>query len=449
MNWRKPVILGLLKLTGSEIPKMLEFIKSIEYKNKEEIKAIQRDKLKNLLLHAHKNVPYYNKILEENGVVISGEVNLENFSNIPILTKDIFRENFEDLKSKDLNTRKWYVNTSGGSTGVPVKFVQDKEYWDKNVANKIYYAAVAGKDLGEKEIKIWGSEKDFLEGTIGFKSKAINFIYNRLFLNSFDLSEKNIKLIIDNINSFKPKLIWGYVDSLLILSEYIIDNNIQLQKTEIVFSAAGTLTEDIRKKIQKAFGGRVINIYGSREMGDMVFECKCGVLHILDHSHYLEVIKENNIDDFGKIIVTSLNNYSMPMIRYDIGDMSSGLLDGNCSCGLGSCMLKDIVGRETSIFITKEGKKVPPEYFIHMIGVVYNSGFIKKFQVIQKDYELINLKVILNGNKNLERLEDIVKSIKLVMGESCTVDIDFVDEIKPEKSGKFLYTKSLIEKNES
>ena len=362
------------------------------------------------------------------------------------LTKDIIRENFEDLKSKDLNKRKWYVNTSGGSTGVPVKFIQDKEYWDKNVANKIYYALRSGKNLGEKEIKIWGSEKDFIVGTIGFKAKAMNFIYNRLFLNSFDLSEKNIKLIIDNINSFKPKLIWGYVDSLLILAEYIIDNNIQLQKTEIVFSAAGTLTVDIRNKIQNAFGGRVVNIYGSREMGDMVFECKCGVLHILDHSHYLEVIKENSIDDFGKIIVTSLNNFSMPMIRYDIGDLSSGLLDGDCSCGLGFCKMKDIAGRETSIFITKGGKKVPPEYFIHMIGVVYNGGFIKKFQVIQKDYELINLKIIINGQKDLKRLDDIIKSIKLVMGDSCKVDIDFVDEIKSEKSGKFLFTKSLLYK---
>ncbi len=179
-------------------------------------------------------------------------------------------------------------------------------------------------------------------------------------------------------------------------------------------------------------------------MGDMAFECKCGALHILDHSHYLEVVKENNTDDFGKTIVTSLNNYSMPMIRYDIGDLSSGFLDGDCSCGLGFHMLKDIVGRETSIFITKRGKKVPPEYFIHMIGVVYNSGFIKKFQVIQKDYELINLKIILNGQKDLKRLEDIIKSIKLIMGESCKVDVDFVDEIKPEKSGKFLYTKSLV-----
>jgi len=449
MNWRKPVILGLLKFTGSGIPETLELIKSMEYRNKEEIKAIQQDKLKKLLLHAHKNVPYYNKILQKSCAVIDNKVNLENFSKIPILTKDIIRENFEDLKSKDLDKRKWYINTSGGSTGVPVKFVQDKEYWDKNIVNKIYYALRSDKNLGEKEIKIWGSEKDFLEGTIGFKANAMNFLYNRLFLNSFDLSEKNIKLIIYNINSFKPKLIWGYVDSLLILSEYIIDNNIHLQKPEIIFSAAGTLNNDIRIKIQKAFGGRVINIYGSREMGDMAFECRRGVLHILNHSHYLEVIKENKTDEFGKIIVTSLNNYSMPMIRYDIGDLSSGFLDGECSCGLGFTMLKDIVGRETSIFITKGGKKVPPEYFIHMIGVVYNNGFIKKFQVIQKDYELINLKIILNGQKDLERLEDIIKSIKLIMGEFCKVDIDFVDEIKPEKSGKFLYTKSLVVKNES
>ncbi len=447
MNWRKPVILGLLKLTGSKTPETLEYIESIESKSKEQIKAIQKEKLINLLLHAYKNVPYYNKVLYESGVVIDNKINLDIFSRIPILTKDIISENFEDLKSKDLNKRKWYINTSGGSTGVPVKFVQDKEYWDKNVANKIYYAAKSGKSIGEKEIKIWGSEKDFLEGTIGFKAKAKNFVYNRLFLNSFDLSEKNIIHIIDNINDFKPKLIWGYVDSLLILSEYIMDNNVKIQNPEIVFSAAGTLTEDIRNKIKKSFGGKIINIYGSREMGDMAFECiRCGNLHVLDHSHYLEVIKENDSDEFGKVIVTSLNNYSMPMIRYDMGDSASGFLDGDSICGLGFTTLKDIIGRETSIFITKEGKKVPPEYFIHMIGVVYNNGFIKKFQVIQNDYESINIKIVLKGQKDSGRLNDIINSIKLIMGESCKVDVDFVDEIKPEKSGKFLFTKSLVYK---
>jgi len=438
MNWRKPLIFAGLYLTGSKIPKNLKEIRRIEKMPRKEIEKYQKQKLKKILLHAYENVPYYHKVLAQAKVVVDCRVNLKNFGKIPILTRDILKKEFEKLKSKEMGKRKWYINHSGGSTGQPVEFIQDNVYWQWNVANKIYYAHINGKDTGEKEIKLWGSDRDILEGTIGVKTKIQNYLYNRVFLNSFDMNDKQMRLIVKKINKFKPKLLWGYVNSLEILADYVIKNNIKIYSPGVVFSAAGTLTKGIRSKIRKAFRCKVVNIYGTREVGDVAFEIEENKgLYITDYTHKLEVVD-------GKILITTLENYSMPLIRYDIGDVSSGIAKPPAK-GIQLSILKDVLGRETSIFKTKAGKRITPEYFIHMVGVMYNTGFIKRFQVIQKDYDWVIIKIVLAGKKDTKKLKDIENVIKLVMGKNCKVDFNFVNKIKPTKSGKYLYTVSEVE----
>ncbi|AKB37909.1 putative capsular polysaccharide biosynthesis protein [Methanosarcina siciliae C2J] len=443
MNWRKPLIFAGLHLTGSKIPFYLEEIKRVSKLPQDEIKKYQDKKLEKLLLHSYQNVPYYHKILPEAGVIIDGEVHLKNFGKIPILTKEIIGSNFEDLKSRDLKTRTFYENHTGGSTGQPLIFLQDKYYEDQNFANKLFFCGLAGKDIGKKEMKIWGSEKDLVEGTSSIKSRLTFWLYNRLFENSFNLDTEQTNKIIQNINSEQPDLIWGYVNSLLILSRYINENNLVIKSPRAVISAAGTLTEDIRSEIKQAFNCKVLNVYGSREMGDMVYEDVEGQgLSVFQHSHYLEVINREN-SDFGDIIVTSLNNYSFPFIRYKIGDISEGFIDSSNS-NLNYVKLKNVVGRETGIFKTKNGKYVPPEFFIHIVGVVYNTGFIKQFQVIQKSFTVVLVKIVLKDKKDEKMLAKIDISIKKVMGDDCEVRFDFVDVIAPSKSGKYLYTISEV-----
>ncbi len=104
-------------------------------------------------------------------------------------------------------------------------------------------------------------------------------------------------------------------------------------------------------------------------------------------------------------------------------------------------LIKEVVGREMSVFRTRQGKVIPGEFFIHFIGVVYNKGFIKKFQVIQKDYEYILIKLICSNRKKFGIYRNkIIEAIKKVMGSNCIIKFDFVNEIQPTKSGKYLYT---------
>jgi phenylacetate-CoA ligase len=441
INWRKPLILAGLTLSGSKIPRYLKEVERVSLLSKDEIAEYQQAKLERLLMHAYQNVPYYRQMLPKVGVISRGKVSLENFSNIPVLTKEDIRKNFEDLKSNDIDFRKWYLNHTGGSTGQPLTFIQDKGYEERNYANKIYYCRVAGKDIGETEMKIWGSERDLVRSSDDLQKRLKFSLYGRIFENSFRMDNTRIREILESIEKHKPVIIWGYVNSLYVLSKHIVEENISVHQPKAILSAAGSLTGDIRKTIKRAFSCPVLNIYGCREVGDIAFEGdeETG-LRVFQNSHYVEL---NDIESQSckQIIVTSLNNYSMPFIRYSIGDVSEGFCPGP---EYGFSKLKNVIGRETAIFKTRAGSYIPPEFFIHIVGVVFNTGFIDQFQVIQNDYENITIKIVLKRNKDETALTKINNAIREIMGHECKVSFDFVDEIPPSKSGKYLYTLSEV-----
>ncbi|MCD4675096.1 MAG: hypothetical protein K8S18_03760 [Desulfobacula sp.] len=447
---RNKIIRVILKLQGHDLFKYFDEYCTKQYLPTDKLKEIQANRLKEMLLYSYNNVPYYTHVLEEVKVVVDGNIKLDNFSKIPILTKDIIREHFDDLKCKDLDKRKWYLNTSGGSTGEPVKFIQDDVSWDSVMGCSWFFSTFAGKYPGDKEIKLWGSERDILKGSIGINAKLKNMVFNRILLNSFKMSEDDMMQYVDVINKNKPILIEAYVQSIYELSKFIKKNNLKVHSPKGVITSAGTLYPDQKKLIEDVFNITVYNRYGSREVGGMACSCeKDEGLHLNIFDHYIEILNDDlepcKPGEVGQVYVTTLNNYVMPLIRYQIGDMAVPAENEQCSCGRGLPLIKKIEGRVICVFKTKEGKIVPGEFFIHFIGVVFNKGSISKFQVIQEDYDSIKIKVVVSDKLGFDNIKNkIINSIKKVMGKDCKVEFEFVDDIVPLKSGKYLYTVSEV-----
>ena len=142
----------------------------------------------------------------------------------------------------------------------------------------------------------------------------------------------------------------------------------------------------------------------------------------------------------GNIVVTSLANEAMPLIRYQIGDWGA-LADGPCGCGRGLQLLKQVTGRLADCFRRSDGTVIPGEYFIHFLGVVFNRGWIGKVQIVQEAYEQFRVKVVPREKEpSREELGELEKTVKLVMGEDSKVGIQFVEDIPSTDSGKYRYT---------
>ncbi len=428
----------------------LEFLQRIEYQSPQVLRQLEEQRLSELLIHSYTNVPYYRKILSEAGAVRDGKVYLENFDNIPVLTKDIIRSQRENLYSEDYKKRFPYANRTGGSTGEPVSFIQDRDYKDWGFAHTSYLNLMAGKKVGEPEIKLWGSERDILNNSEKFMTILDRKLFNVTIFNSFLMSEENMNNYVKNWNAVRPKLVTAYTSAVFELARYIRRTDTKIFQPRAIMCAAETLTEDVRNFIEQVFGCPALNQYGSRELGEIACECPMREgLHAWSLNHRIEILdkglKPCLPDQMGSIYVTTLNNYSMPLIKYDIGDMGIPAKNTLCSCGRNFPLIKTIAGRHIEVFKTREGKVVPGEFFIHFIGVVYNKNYIKRFQVVQKDYDRIVIRLVISDTQKFnESKTGITDSIQKVMGQNCKVEFEPVDDIQPTKSGKYLYTISEV-----
>ena len=445
----KNVISGLLsKRSGSDFKKQYAEIKSAVTEDK--LVTFQEKHGQKLLSHAYYNVPYYHSIFDEIGIINNGEADLSKFVEIPILTKEIIRQHREELVSKDYTSRKWYYNSSGGSTGEPIRFIQDDVYgkWG-NAAFSYWYKDIL--DIDEPSVKkviLWTSERDLFQGSIGWKAKIINWLTNTVFLNCFRITKQDMERYVNIINSYKPELIRGFASSLYELCQYAESKNVKIHTPRFVVSSAAMLSDEMREKIEKVFGTKVCNFYGSREANNLAGECREGLMHVLAFHNCIEVLNSLNHPvkegEEGKVIVTNLHNYSMPFIRYDIGDMAV-LGPSRCKCGNPLPTLKKISGRVSDHFIKEDQTIIHGEYFTHLF---YLKDWIKAFQVIQEDYQRVRILVVLRdeGRVNESEKNEIDDKIKLVMGQDCQVLWDFVDEIPKTPQGKYLYTKSLVQR---
>jgi phenylacetate-CoA ligase len=431
-------------LIGTNTEKEYREISSISDPNT--LRAFIELKFSDLLLHAYQHTQYYHEVFNQIDIVQGNHVDISRIHEIPLLTKEIIRQRREDLVSDDFKDRGWFYNTSGGSTGEPVRLIQDRQFqrWSK-ATNNYYYKNILNIDEPiVKKIIIWGSERDLFTGTLGTKAKITNWLTNTITLNSFRMTPNDIEKYISTINSYKPDLIRGYAGSLHEICRYAERNDLDIHSPKVLVSAAETLNDEMRDRIERVFGQKVYNFYGSREVSNLAGECKDGLMHSFAFWNYQELLDGHNRPvkqgEEGKVVVTNLFNYSMPLIRYEIGDMAV-LGPERCSCGNVLPTFEKITGRITDHFILKNGTRIHGEYFTHLF---YLKDWVEKFQIIQEDYSKIRLMVVARGEVSDHCKHDIDTKIRLVMGQECKIEWNFVDSIPKTATGKYLYTKSLV-----
>ena len=447
-NWRYPILnfydMRIRRNPAYYVPFLNEFYAwPVERR-----RQVQLERLSQLLLHAARHVPYYRDVLTKSGVVRGGDVDLSRFRQVPELTRDGLRDGFERLKSDDLASRAWYKNSSGGSSGEPVTLLQDRGYNEIGMATTEMHYAWAGRAAGEPVVRLWGSDRDVLRGTLGWRNKLSNFIRNLTFLNSFDMSLAHMQHYIDVIQRVRPVMIEAYAESIYELARYANASNIKLSGVRNVVTSSETLYPFMREEIARAFGCPTLNRYGSREVGDIAGERVAGAgLEVFIYSHLFEVVDEEGQPcgpgEEGDVLVTCLTNYAMPIIRYRIGDRA--VVGAEVSIPAASVeRLETVTGRTADVFVREDGSTVSGMFFIHFLGVVHNSGWLKKTQIIQQDYNAILIKMVTVTTPPQAGLDEIRGSLRRVVGSACKVDFEFVEAIPPLPSGKHMSILSFV-----
>ncbi len=213
-----------------------------------------------------------------------------------------------------------------------------------------------------------------------------------------------------------------------------------------MISTAETLTSHRRNVIEDAFGSRVYNFYGAKEAPSIAAECREGSMHVFSFNNLVEVLdKDGNpaLDgSLGRVVITPLHNYAMPLIRYEIGDMASART-GKCRCGSSLPLLGDVSGRLTEFVVREDGGLVDGNMFE---GIFHDFKRIKEFQVVQEDYNQLRILISLQeGVKPADvDIDSMRENLLHIVGRSFRIRWEFVDEVPKPSSGKHLYVRSLV-----
>jgi len=436
------------RYNNSGILKSYDFLKMTEWWSRKEIENYRDQRLSKLIHHCYQNVPYYTDLFDKINITPDSIQSVNDLNKIPILTKEIIRSNYDKLRSKDINDRIIKLQSSGGSTGKPLKFITDMDCWNSQWATTFRAFDWANHSLGDKIFTIGGhsvakKRKVLTKAQIWDKYLMRNFKYS-----GSEMNDEVMAYFVDKYNKLNPKAIRGYASSIYVFANYIERNKIKINQVDNIFTTGEVLIEEYRKKIQEIFQAPVYDEYGAGDGGIMCNECYMHEgLHVSEENCIIEIYKDGQVlpdGETGHVLTTDLNNYAFPFIRYQAGDMAY-YKNEFCSCGRKTKLIGEVMGRAGRLIYSKKGVPVSPTILLLLLWrnldthsldnqEIYNK--IDRFQACQDKDGDITVKLLLkNRNEDKKIFEYIIDNYKNAF-KGSKVQLEFVNKIDPLPSGK-------------
>jgi phenylacetate-CoA ligase len=447
---RRAGMLALDTATGFDTAPLYDQYLRLQYLPPRRLQELQLESLENLLAFARAHVPFYQARLQESPHV--------DLARLPIMTKQMLSAHRDELMSesvrKDFLRRGgagsdlgWKTVSTGGSTGVPTTVIHDKVFRSDSRAGRMYAQGLCGFPFGRPYFRLWGSMREIQVMQDSVAARVQRALSGEVLYNAFRISEEDAERFIGSVNNSRINHIMAYTDAIDAVAMYAEAQKRWIRPVASVMACAGTLTSDTRKRIAKVFGARVHNKYGSRECGDIACECEDAGFHIFSNHAFVEIVDDAGRSlppgQIGHVLVTLLKNFSFPLIRYDIGDMGA-IAVGECECGRGWQMLDRLEGRSLQFLRAMNGSFISPIYVVHLIGVVHNPGFVRRFQLTQETDAEFVLKIVIAGDPGETEyrafVDAVERDLRKVLGSQAVIGTERVEEILPSPSGKYFPT---------
>lgn len=428
------------RLRKEPVFQTLNWLESTQWWTREQIERYQLDKLKQILVYALENVPYYQENFKQYEKLIHNFQSLTDLGSLPFLTKENVRRYFTSLQSSSFKGRTLTDSTSG-STGDPMRFIHDRNAGA--FARALLYREHRwhNLDIGEKEARFYGMPMD---SRIKFREKIKDFLMNRKRFGVYNLSQNSLKQYVEIINKYQPPYIYGYTSAIFELINFMKNHSLHFTDNFLraVIVTSEVLVEEQRTLMESYLNVPVINEYGCSEFGIIAAECPHHGLHISAENLVIEIVRDGvpvKSGEWGEVVITGLNNYAMPLIRYKIGDVAS-YSERACSCGRGLPLLERIEGRVNNMVVTPEGKISSGFVFYYMSrSLIENNGGIKKFRIIQDQVDRLIFQIVKDTNFSEKDLQAIVRMTHKFLSPKIQVDFEFYPELPHRTDGKIQY----------
>jgi len=414
-------------------------LKVTERFTEQELRELQLTKLRRLILHAYNHVPFYRRRMDDVGAHPLDIRTFDDLPSLPLLSKDNVREHLLfDLFADNHREADLLKVTTSGSTGEPFTTYADRYQLEARFATTLRALEWTGWRFGDRQARLWHQTLGMSWSQI-IRERIDAWFMRRLFIPAFEISPTNIEEFISAIRGHRPILVDGYAESLNFLAMYVSEGRSPGFSPRAIMSSAQALPRATRRAIEDGFATRVFDKYGSREFSGIAYQCgESEDHHVMDESYVVEVLVDGRPalpGEIGEVVITDLNNFSVPLIRYRIGDLAVEVDNSvPCPCGRAMRRIGEIQGRTQAIVHCANGTWLPGTFFAHFFKD--HQALIRAFQIHQERKGEFTLKVVKNEDFAELTFADLLKSLRQFTGPGTRIDVEFLEAIPLLRTGK-------------
>ena len=410
--------------------------------DRKDIVRFQNRKLRSVISYAYQNVPYYRQLFDRSGISADDIKTVSDINIIPITsTQDYRNRPVEETVSREAKLHQMVQRHTSGSTGRPftirrtrledhlLNFFRIRSYRQFGVKIKDIRASVEFTSQSHRRENLLGAIRQFLG------------IYRVYSINCLGSAPE----IASELDEIGPDIISGFPEILAHVAQYLTEEDLAIHP-RFVITGGESLTPFRKQRIENGFSRKVFDIYGSHEFNLVAWTClDTGQYHVCNDNVIVEVLRNGRQaepGERGEVVATGLNCYTMPFIRYRLGDI---VTQGTniCSCGQPFPTIRNIQGRMHDYFIMPDGSLIHPDNII--VPVMENeSSWVDQYQLLQEKEDHIVLRIHPFHAPDETQLRHVMQLAQAQLPSSVKFSIDIVDSLAFETSGKFRFCRSLV-----
>jgi phenylacetate-CoA ligase len=381
-------------------------------------------------LNAAMRIPFYRERLGDVAPLPGelGSLPILSRAQIPLLSNSV-------LALHPSQTNVVISGRTSGSTGMPVAFLYDARHQASRFAARVRYLRENGWSPIRRSVWFMSTSA---ESTDAWFVRNGRFFGARFASHNGDLEQQ-----AEWLRKQDPSYLYAFPVNLDGLARVFESQRWRLNSLRRIFSGSEVLEDSLRQRLRRVFGVEVSDNYGSSE-AFLAWQCPDGSYHVNSEHVILEITDEHGHPAppgvMGRVLVTTLQNHLMPLIRYEIGDYAIAA-EGSCRCGRTLPLIGKILGREVNLFVDGSGKRFVPWPLFRPLRA---RAWIAQFQIVQSGVGRFAVHFVSDRDLSVQDEAEITNHFETITGGPATIEFQRLEHIARAPSGKFMMAVSEV-----
>lgn len=425
-------------MTSAPLKALLEKLMAAERMAVAERERQQYQNLEKLVQHAQTHSSWFDQRLKSTGMSVNEFATPEGLRRFPLLTRRELQTQGEKMYCAQIPESHGMtaLSRTSGSSGEPVvvkRTALNQQYW---LANGLREHIWHQRDFKGTLVALRANLKDNKPSQYRNWGEPVQLLFESGPAFGCPI-DRPVAEQVEWLQKINPDYLLVYPNNLAALLDELLSRSIHLTHLKQIRTIGETLSVSLRERVQQQLGVSVADVYSSQEIGYIAFQCpQSGLYHICDENLIVEIINDEGHackeGEVGRVVVTDLSNYAMPIIRYVIGDYAE--VAGQCSCRRTMPTLRTIKGRERNMAVINGQKRWPLVGF-HLYRDI---APVQQYQLIQKSADLIEARFVVENLLSVSQEALLSAAICKSLGHEFKISFVYYDDRIPlPPSGKF------------